>query len=365
MEYVQERIATLHDYDGTVPAAPSDRAAVVVPMTGADIETPAVNHVFSTLERVTPDRVIVALRAESDSVRAAARWLEAFDLDLELLWCNAPAVDAALATHGLDGPAGKGRDVWLALGLGASSEYVVVHDADATSYAVEDVAKLLFPLTQGYTFTKGYYARVEDRHLFGRLFRLFVRPMLDTVADITDHPLAEYLRAFRYALAGEFAVTSDVARSLRIQRGWGLEVGTLGDAFELAGFADSAQVDLGRHEHDHRAVGGSDGLGEMCREVGEALFRCFADQGIDLPYDQLSDRYRDRATAMIEQYAADAAFNGFEFDHAAERAQIETYAETVTEPGRDQRLPAWEQCSLDPATVASEAREAVAARCRP
>jgi len=36
MEYVQERIATLHDFDGTVPAAPTDRAAVVVPLTERD-----------------------------------------------------------------------------------------------------------------------------------------------------------------------------------------------------------------------------------------------------------------------------------------------------------------------------------------
>jgi glucosyl-3-phosphoglycerate synthase len=307
----------------------------------------------------------VALRADPDGVGAAARWLEDFSLSAELLWCNAPRVEETLATHGLARTAGKGRDVWLALGVAAQSEYVVVHDADATSYTAEAVPKLLFPLANGYSFAKGYYARVEDGQLYGRLFRLFVRPMLDVIGEFTAHPLVSYLRSFRYALAGEFAATAAVARSLRIQPGWGLEIGTLGDAFEVAGVADSAQVDLGRHEHDHRAVAGSDGLGAMCHEVGEALVRCFEDQGVDLPYAQLRECYRDRATTLVDQYAADAAFNGFDFDPDAERAQVETYAGTVGAPGPDERLPAWETCSLDPEHLAAKARAAVAARSRP
>jgi glucosyl-3-phosphoglycerate synthase len=351
MEYVQERIATLHDFDGTVPAAPTDRAAVVVPLTERDHASLAAERVFSRLERVDPARVFVALRAAPDQVGDVVRWVDSFDLDGEVLWCNAPAVESRLDERGLDGNGGKGGDVWLALGVAARHDYVVVHDADATTYSVAHVPKLLFPLANGFQFSKGYYARVENGRLYGRLFRLFVRPLLQALDEETDHPLVDYLLAFRYALAGEFAATSEVVRTLRVQPGWGLEVGTLGDAFDAAGFEGSAQVDLGTHEHDHRAVGGPEGLGDMCAEVGAALFRALADRGVDLDYDALSAAYRDVAEATIERYAADAAFNGLEYDPSGERDQVDQYAAAIRAPGDDHRLPAWNDCELDPETV--------------
>lgn len=351
MEYVQEQIATLHDFDGAVPAAPTDRAAVVVPLTERDHASLAAERVFSALERVEPARVCVALRATPAQVGDVVRWVDDFDLDSEVLWCNAPDLEQRLDEHGLDGHAGKGRDVWLALGVAARREYVVVHDADATTYSAAHVPKLLFPLADGYQFSKGYYARVENGRLYGRLFRLFVRPVLRALDDETDHRLVDYLLAFRYTLAGEFAATSGVVRSLRVQPGWGLEIGTLGDAFDAAGFDGTAQVDLGTHEHDHRAVGGPEGLGDMCSEVGAAMFHALEERDVDLDYDALVDSYREVARTTIEQYAADAAFNGLDYDRAGERDQVDEYAAAVRAPGDDHRLPAWSECEFDPETV--------------
>jgi len=359
MEYVQERVATLHDYDGAHPDAPTDRSAVVVPMTGQDDASLAAEHVFSTLEGVDPQRVYVPLRASAEQVDEVASWVEAFDLSTEVLWCNAPAVEDCLRDHGLTGDAGKGRDVWLALGVAARHDYVAVHDADATSYSPRHVPKLLAPLADDYDFVKGYYARVEDNRLYGRLFRLFVRPLLVALDETTDHEVVDYLQAFRYALAGEFAATSDVVRSLRVQPGWGLEVGTLGDAFDAAGFAGSAQVDLGTHEHDHRAVSGPAGLGDMCLEVGQALFRVLADQGIDVDYDRLRETYTTAADRLVTQYAADARFNGLDYDPAGEREQVREYVRGVTEPGTDRRLPAWHSSALEPETVLGRSRDAI------
>lgn len=351
MEYVQEQIATLHDYDGTLPSAPTDRAAVVVPLTERDHASLAAQRVFSTLERVDPARVYVALRATPDQVADVARWVESFEIESEVLWCNAPPVEARLAERSLAGQAGKGRDVWLALGVAAQHEYVVVHDADATTYSDAHVPKLLFPLANGYQFSKGYYARVENGRLYGRLFRLFVRPLLRALDSETDHSLVDYLLAFRYALAGEFAATSEVVRSLRVQPGWGLEIGTLGDTFDAVGFEGSAQVDLGTHEHDHRAVGGPAGLGDMCADVGAATFRALADHDVDLEYDTLGQAYREVARAVIDQYEVDAAFNGLDYDPDGERDQVEEYAAAVQAPGEDHRMPAWTECEVDPNTV--------------
>jgi len=362
MEYVQEAVTTLHDFGDAYPPAPTERAAVVVPMTERDHAALAAERVLRTLEELDLGQVVVPLRAGPDEVSEVVAWVEGFDLPSEVVWCTAPAVQSALAEAGLDGPPGKGRDVWLGLGaaLAGDAEYVVVHDADATTYSRAHVSRLLHPVANGFAFAKGYYARVEDDRIYGRLCRLFYEPLVRALADAHDDPVVEYLGAFRYALAGEFAATAPVAGRVRVQRGWGLEVGTLGEAFDVAGVEGTAQVDLGVHEHDHRAVGGPDGLGDMCTEVGTALFRALADNGLEPDYEALKDRYRGRAYQLVDQYAADAGFNGLDYDPAAEREQVDTYLAGVEPPGPDDRLPAWQAAPLDPTVVRERAAAAIA-----
>jgi glucosyl-3-phosphoglycerate synthase len=351
MEYVQERVTTLHDFDGANPPAPTGRATVVVPMTERDHASLAAERVLTELERVDPERVIVALRATPERVGDVVSWVGEFDVHTQVLWCSAPRLQSHLHERGLDGEAGKGRDVWLALGVAADSEFVVCHDADAKSYAASHVRKLLFALANGHDFSKGYYARVENGRLYGRLFRLFYAPLVHALADAHDEPIVDYFDAFRYGLAGEFAATGELVSRLRVQRGWGLEVGTLGEAFQHAGFERSAQVDLGLHEHDHRSVGGPSGLGDMCRDVGSALFRALHDAGVCPDYETLPSRYHSQATTLLEQYGADAAFNGLGYDVADEREQVDTYAAAIEPPGEDRRLPAWRETDIEPDAI--------------
>ena len=354
MEYVQERVTTLHALTDHRPDAPTGRAAVVVPMTEREYGTLAADRVLTALEAVDPARVVVPLRAPAERVGPFADWLDGFDVDVEPLWCGGPRLSELLATRGLDGERGKGRDVWLGLGRALDEEFVVVHDADTKTYSPAFVNRLLFPLAHGHEFSKGYYARVEDGSLYGRLFRLFFRPLVRALADATERREAgvlEYLDAFRYALAGEFAATTDLVSRLRVQRGWGLEVGTLGEAFAHAGFAESAQVDLGRYEHDHRSVDGPTGLADMSRAVGAATLRAVEDAGVDVDYDGLAERYRETAESLTESYAADAAFNGLSYDAGDERSQVATYAEALAAPGPDTRLPAWRNAPVDPDEV--------------
>ena len=362
MEYVQEAVTTLHDFGDAYPPAPTERAAVVVPMTERDHAALAAERVLRTLEELDLGQVVVPLRAGPDEVGDVVAWVEGFDVPSEVVWCTAPAVESALAEAGLDGAAGKGRDVWLGLGaaVAGDAEFVVVHDADATTYSRAHVPRLLHPVANGFAFSKGYYARVENDRIYGRLNRLFYEPLVRALADVHDDPVLDYLGAFRYALAGEFATPVTVAEQVRVQRGWGLEVGTLGEAFGIAGPEGTAQVDLGVHEHDHRSVGGPDGLGDMCTEVGAALFRALADNGVEPVYGALRERYREHAYRLVDQYAADADFNGLDYDPAAEREQVDTYVAGVQPPAADRRLPAWRTAPLDPGVVRERSSQAIA-----
>ena len=361
MDYAQDAIATLHDLTGATPAAPLAESAVVIPIAGETLAAVTPEHIFDTVEAVGPAEVVVPLRAPADVAEAFREWTEGFDLSVTVLWCDAPGIERALAAEGLGGERGKGRDVWLGLGVAASrAEYVAVHDADATTYTESHLPRLLAPLAMEHSFVKGYYARVENDQLYGRLTRLFVAPLLDALDSRHDDQLLQYLSAFRYPLAGEVAMTADVARQVRAQRTWGLEVGMLGEAYRVAGERGTAQVDLGIHQHDHRPVDGDEGLSNMAPPVGDALFRVLADHGVDVEYDSLRSAFRETADRLVDQYATEAAFNGLSYETEAERDQCRLYESAIDEPAPDSRLPAWSETALSPSAVLTAGRTTAA-----
>jgi glucosyl-3-phosphoglycerate synthase len=100
----------------------------------------------------------------------------------------------------------------------------------------------------------------------------------------------------------------------------------------------------------------------MSTEVGAALFRAVEDAGVTPDYGSLPDRYRDLADRLVEGYAADALFNGLDYDRGAEREQVETYAAGIEPPGPDDRLPAWRETHLDPETVRERSATAIGER---
>lgn len=364
MDYTQERVTTLHDFGGADPDAPVADTVVVVPMTEREYTALATEAVLGELERLQPKRVVVPLRAPAERAPAFAAWLDGFDLPLDVLWCTGPRVADRLADAGLGGDRGKGRDIWLALGYAADlADYVVVHDADTTTYEARDVRKLLFPLTRGFDFSKGYYARVENARLYGRLCRLFYEPLVAALdAETANAPVVDYLGAFRYALAGECAFTADLAQRVRVRRRWGLEVGLLAEAYHAVGADAVAQVDLGRYEHDHRAVSGPSGLTDMSDGVGAAVLQAVEADGVTVDYDALTETYRDVADRFVRAYATDAAFNGFDHGEHGERDQVDAYADAIAPPSdADTRLPAWTDAPLDADAVVTAARDDLAA----
>lgn len=356
MEFIQEDIATLHDFGDADPDASMEDIAVIVPLTAEDVGGDAVEHTFEVLASLEPSAVIVPLRADPGTVRTVDAWVRGLDVEGEVLWCNGPAVCRSLADAGIRVDGGKGLDTWIGLGVAAAEhDVMVMHDADAPSYAEAHVPRLAWPLERGFAFSKGYYARIEDGRLYGRLVRLLWAPLLAIIREAHSHPLLTYLDAFRYPLAGEFAVTAPIASRLRLHPGWGLEVGMLGEMFALAGPDGTAQVDLGRHRHDHRPVTGENGLAAMATDIAGALLSSLHAHGISVERSDIGQRYEAAASMYVERYAADATFNGLVYDKACERGQVARYRDAIERAGVPVRLPPFGGTSIEPDALRSAA----------
>jgi len=360
VEFVQERVTTLHAFDDTVATASLDDVAVIVPVAGRDRADAL--RVLAALADRSPTRIVVPYRAARADAAAIADDFRAVDAPVDPLWCDAPALDRCLDDAGVAPPTEtddaavpvgrKGHDVWLGLGVAAAAaDRVAVRDADAR---VEGgVGRLVAGLDGEHEFAKAYYARVEDR-LYGRLCRLCYEPLVAAIE--ADDSLVACLNALRYGLAGEVAMTAELARSIRVEPGFGLEVGMLGEAHRVAGPEALVQVDCGRYRHTHRSVGGEGGLDRMARPVIAALLRCLDDRGIAYDLSRLRDRYRERALALVDAHAADAAFNGLDYDRAGERDQVIRYADAIAAPGPDRRRRPWREVDLSADAVREAAR---------
>ena len=148
---------------------------------------------------------------------------------------------------------GKGRNVWYCMGYVLASkkaESIALHDCDITTYNRELLARLIYPVANpqfNYEFCKGYYARIANGKINGRVSRLFVSPLiraLKKTVGYTDY--LNYMDSFRYPLAGEFSFRRDVLNDIRIPSDWGLEVGVLSEMYRNYASNRLCQVDIGR-----------------------------------------------------------------------------------------------------------------------
>ena len=357
MEYVQDRISTLHDFTDPSPSVDRDALTVIIPFAAKGGVSRTTRRTFRLLERDPPGRVILPVRGTSDEVRSFRSVIDEGELDLEVLWCNRPSMNHLLEDSGLLGVTGKGLDLWLGLAVATQTDGpIVVHDADNRSYERSDVARLAWPLEQGFDFAKGYYARIEDRRLYGRLTRLLVHPILEAARRQTGADLFEYLTAFRYPLAGECSMTASFAKTLRPSPDWGFELSTLVDAYREVGFDGSAQVDLGTHAHDHRPIDGEQGLTALAEDVIRTVLNAAEQTDTGLSIEHLRRAYPPIAERYRHQFELDATFNGLEYDRRSERQQIDLYSDLISLPSEDPRLPSIDDRPFTPETVRQASR---------
>lgn len=327
--------------------------ALVLPCLFAEFSRPAIRQILDELRHATyVDHIVFSLNVASagdlDVVRRAVARLPQ---RVTILWNESPAVQALwhlLREHGLDpGPNGKGRACWIAHGYLLADddcEVIASHDCDVTTYSRELLARLCYPLVNrqlGFDFAKGYYARVSGA-LHGRVTRLFVEPLMQAMLTTLGRlPLLDFLASFRYPLAGEFAMTRDLARANRLPANWGLEVGVLAEVFRHCGARRTCQTELcATYDHKHQAVSADDpgrGLTRMCVEIGQALLRSLAAEGVvltDSLFRTLQVQYLRTAQDLVRRYQADAAINGLSFDRHEEEKTLEAFSNALAVASR-------------------------------
>jgi glucosyl-3-phosphoglycerate synthase len=155
-------------------------------------------------------------------------------------------------------------------------------------------------------------------------------------------PFLTFLDSFRYALAGEFALNSHLAREIRIPADWGLEIGVLAEVFRSCSTARVCQVDLAdKYDHKHQCLSENDsghGLRRMACDIAKSLFRTLAAEGMVLSADHfrsLQIRYVRAAEDAISRYFADALLNGLDFDRHSEELAVEAFARSLKEAATD------------------------------
>ncbi|MBM3791169.1 MAG: hypothetical protein FJW35_12595 [Acidobacteria bacterium] len=238
---------------------------------------------------------------------------------------------------------GKGLSCWFAYGLilaRCRSQVIALHDCDILTYSKELPARLCYPTANpniDFEFCKGFYSRVADNRLHGRVTRLLVTPLIRSLqAIVGQHPLLVYFDSFRYALAGEFSMRADLARVIRIPSDWGLEVGVLAEVYRNTAVKRIAQAELcENYDHKHQALSAEDptkGLVKMSIDITSSLLRTIASEGIEMSgglLKTLQAQYVKTAENSVARYYADAMINGLDFDRHEEETAVGAFTHAV------------------------------------
>jgi len=367
--------------------------ALVLPCLFDELRDTALEAIVETLRGVPYlHQVVVCVdgaerREDFDAMRAAFEGVPTLDgRGAVLIWSDGPrlrAIRDRLRAEALDpGERGKGRATWLAYGYvlaTAEAHVVAVHDCDIRDYPRELLARLCFPTVHpnlNYEFAKGYYGRVTDR-LYGRVTRLFMTPLLRAMKSVLGPlPLLDYLDSFRYPLAGECAMTTDLVRINRIPSDWGLEVGVLAEVFRNCSAKRICQVELvENYEHKHRQLSENDpstGLHRMVVDIASSLIRNLASYGVQFDagfLNTLIAAYLRTAQDAVARYSDDAALNGLAFDRHEEEVAVETFARAlrtaglsfVRDPMGAPQIPNWSRVTSALPDLLDELRAAVEA----
>jgi glucosyl-3-phosphoglycerate synthase len=343
--------------------------ALVLPTTPKELDSAALRGILDVLKDLAYlNEIVVTLGRTDDPAhfRQVRRLLEPLPQPNKIVWASGPRfleLYKLLEVNDLSaGEDGKGRSAWTAYGYilaREESKVIALHDCDIVNYSREMLARLFYPVASphiDYAFCKGYYARVTDR-MHGRVTRLFVTPFVRSLIKLFGYlPFLVYLDSFRYALAGEFSMISDLARINRIPGDWGLEVETLAEVYRNYSLRRICQAEIcDTYEHKHQPLSAEDprtGLMKMAVDIAKSIFRNLAVESIILSESALRTlvvNYQRTAKDTVNRYSDDAAYNGLAFDYHLETTIVEAFTravqiagkETMEDPLYSPLIPSW------------------------
>jgi glucosyl-3-phosphoglycerate synthase len=307
--------------------------ALVLPCHGSELDRPALGHLVDELRGAEwLSEIVVSMNGLGETVRIRAEEVFApLPQRVRVLWHG----DVTDGVYDGGKPTGKGENVDAAFRLlqeEAQAEIFVTQDCDVVSFRRHDLVRLCYAVAQpdlGFRFAKAYYSRATDR-LYGRVTRLFLSPLLHACVRVAGHqPMLSFLMSFRYPLAGEIALTRELAAKLPIAPGWSLELSMLCDVFRRVDPREVCQVD-GGGGYDHKHQPAEAVVNGMAREIAGELFRQMATEFPCGPETRalMAVAYRREGELAVRRSAALARMNQLPYDEGAENALVATFAES-------------------------------------
>ncbi len=346
---------SLEDFEAELKAnAKQRKLALILPSLYSELEGPALPRIVEDLKNVQyVDQIIITMaRMNKRQFEYAKKFFSVLPQEWKIIWNDGPRLQELykhLESKGIEiGPMGKGSQTWMAFGyiIGQTRANVIaLHDCDIQNYTRELLARLVYPMmhpTHPFEFCKGYYARLSEK-LNGRVTRVFVTPLIRALKTILGHnEFLDFLDSFRYALAGEFALSTELAQRIRIPGDWGLEIGVLSEVHRNISLNRVAQVDIAKvYEHKHQSIYWNDtdkGLLKMATDIAKSLFRTLASQGVVFSNEffvTLKSTYLRTARDFIARYAMDASLNGLNYDRHEEAKTAESFVQSIMRAGQE------------------------------
>jgi glucosyl-3-phosphoglycerate synthase len=327
--------------------------SLILPSLFSELEGEALPKIVTHLKGADYlSEIVIGLdRADEAQYRHALNFFKELPQHHRVLWNDGPrlqALDAELQDLNLaPKELGKGRNVWYCMGYTLASnrsESVALHDCDIVTYDRELLARLIYPVANprfNYEFCKGFYARVADGKINGRVSRLLVTPLLRALKKVYgDLEYLQFMDSFRYPLAGEFSFRRDVLNDIRIPSDWGLEIGVLSEMHRNYANNRLCQVDIADvYDHKHQDLSlenDQGGLSKMSIDISKALFRKLATQGKTFnteTFRSIKATYFRIALDFIETYHNDALMNGLTLDIHQEEKAVELFAHNIMKAG--------------------------------
>jgi len=326
---------------------------LVLPSLFSELKGPALKPIVDQIAQVSYlNEVIIGLdNATKEEFEFAKEFFSVLPQHHRILWNDGPKlrqlnvqlIDKGIAPKEL----GKGRNVWFCYGYAIASgrsEAIALHDCDILTYERELLARLFYPVANpafNFEFCKGYYYRMADKKINGRVCRLLVTPLLRALKKVIG-PMdyLDYLDSFRYALSGEFATRMDTIKEIRIPSDWGLEIGVLSEMYRNQSRKHICQVEIAdAYDHKHQELSPDnedEGLSKMSIDIAKAIFRKLATEGEVLSkevFRTLKATYYREALDTVEAYYSDALINGLEFDRHQEEKTVELFAQHIIRAG--------------------------------